>query len=144
MKNPHYPSVYPKNVGASAERRLVITVIMVPSIDEGRHGSGGQKCVHTASGPLDNMQVFSAYLSCPDTYLLRQNCKAPASASFRRFLSLLADGTSVDSDPDGRRALSSPSVGVNLPLSSSSPESIIACRWYFLIIQLSAFFVNAL
>ena len=54
----------------------------LPSINKGRHGFDGQKCPHTASSPL-RIRHFPAGLSLSGcTFLLRQNCKAPASHEF--------------------------------------------------------------
>lgn len=38
-------------------------MIILPSLDKGRHGFDGQKWAHTASSPLTIRQVFSAGLS---------------------------------------------------------------------------------
>ena len=54
----------------------------VPSIDKGRHGFDGQKCAHTASSPLTIRQYSLRAFPCLDTFLLRQNCFAPASDEF--------------------------------------------------------------
>ena len=55
---------------------------MVPSIDKGRHGFDGQKCAHTASSPLTIRQYSLRVFPCLDTFLLRQNCSAPAGDGF--------------------------------------------------------------
>ena len=55
---------------------------LVPSINKGRHGFDGQKCPHTASSPLRIRQYSLRVFPCLVTFLLRQNCKAPASDEF--------------------------------------------------------------
>ena len=57
-------------------------VTMIPSINKGRHGFDGQKCPHTASSPLRIRQYSLRVFPCLVTFLLRQNCKAPASDEF--------------------------------------------------------------
>ena len=54
----------------------------LPSIGKGRHGFDGQKCPHTASSPLGIRQYSLRVFPCLGTFLLRQNCKAPASDEF--------------------------------------------------------------
>ena len=56
--------------------------IVVPSLDKGRHGFDGQKWAHTSSSPLTIRQYPLRAFPCLDTFLLRQNCFAPASDVF--------------------------------------------------------------
>ena len=65
-------------------------VSKLPSIDKDRHGFDGQKCVHTASIPLEIRQVFPADLSLSRHISARQNCFAPVSEGFPRDFWLLS------------------------------------------------------
>ena len=56
--------------------------LFIPSINKGRHGFVGQKCPHTASSPLAIRQYSLRGFPCLGVFLLRQNCKAPASDEF--------------------------------------------------------------
>ena len=62
--------------------KLIVATALLPSIDKGRHGFDGQKCPHTASSPLRIRQYSLRVFPCLGTFLLRQNCKAPASDEF--------------------------------------------------------------
>jgi len=69
---------YPERVRSA----LSHAIALLPSIDKGRHGFDGQKCPHTASSPLRIRQYSLRVFPCLGTFLLRQNCKAPASDEF--------------------------------------------------------------
>ena len=54
----------------------------LPPMNEGERGFEGQKVAHTASSPLTIRQVWSRGFPWLNEFLLRQNCKAPASDGF--------------------------------------------------------------
>ncbi len=54
----------------------------IPSPNRGRYGFDGQKGAHTASSPLEIRKYSLRAFPCPDTFLLRQNCFAPAVDEF--------------------------------------------------------------
>ena len=54
----------------------------LPSINKGRYGFDRQKCPHTASSPLRIRQYSLRVFPCLGSFLLRQNCRAPASHGF--------------------------------------------------------------
>ena len=60
----------------------LLHLFILPSINKGRHGFDGQKCPYTASSPLRIRQYSLRVFPCLVTFLLRQNCKAPASDEF--------------------------------------------------------------
>ena len=54
----------------------------LPPMNEGKCGFEGQKFAHTASSPSTIRQVWSRGFPWLNEFLLRQNCKAPASDGF--------------------------------------------------------------
>ena len=52
------------------------------SVDKGKHGFDGQKCVHTSSKPLTIRQYSPRPFHRLATFLLRQNCFAPDRDGF--------------------------------------------------------------
>lgn len=54
----------------------------LPPMNEGKRGFEGQKFAHTASSPSTIRQVWSRGFPWLNKFLLRQNCKAPASDGF--------------------------------------------------------------
>lgn len=54
----------------------------LPPMNEGKRGFEGQKFAHTASRPSTIRQVWSRAFPWLNEFLLRQNCKAPASDGF--------------------------------------------------------------
>lgn len=54
----------------------------LPPMNEGKRGFEGQKFAHTASSPSTIRQVWSRGFPWLNEFLLRQNCKAPASDGF--------------------------------------------------------------
>jgi len=51
-------------------------------MDKGKHGFVGQKCAHTAGVPWTYGKYALRAFPCLTGFLLRQNCKAPASDGF--------------------------------------------------------------
>ena len=54
----------------------------LPPMNEDKRGFEGQKFAHTASSPSTIRQVWSRGFPWLNEFLLRQNCKAPASDGF--------------------------------------------------------------
>ena len=54
----------------------------LPPMNESKRGFEGQKFAHTASSPSTIRQVWSRDFPWLNEFLLRQNCKAPASDGF--------------------------------------------------------------
>lgn len=54
----------------------------LPPMNEGKRGFEGQKFAHTASSPSTIRQVWPRGFPWLNEFLLRQNCKAPASDGF--------------------------------------------------------------
>ena len=56
--------------------------MLLPWMDKGKHGLAGQKYAPTASSPLTIQKYALRLFSCLAAFLLRKNCKAPASDGF--------------------------------------------------------------
>ena len=101
----------------------------LPSIDKSRHGFDGQKCPHTASSPLRIRQYSLRVFPCLGTFLLRQNCRAPASHGFSSdFWLLRRRRAGARQGEKGKKRRKDTLAGV----------SALVNRWYYYLIRVCA------